>query len=100
MLDSGADQTTIPYSLAEILGLDLSGEERKINGIGGLIRAKSTSAQIRLQKGHERYTFKIPVCVLLDDKLAPPPLLGREGFFNKFRIVIDEAAGKVVLKRK
>jgi len=98
LLDSGADISAIPKSIAEIIGLDLSGKRSNADGIGGKVEAIDSKVYINIKKGHENYNFQIPVKVILADNI--PIILGREGFFNKFIIYFDQSELKVTLKWK
>lgn len=98
LIDSGADLTAILKSLAELLGLKLTGQKEKCDGIAGETNCTETKVTIRISKGHENYNFTIPVKVILED-VDFPVLLGRKGFFDKFRIIFDEANEKLSLKR-
>jgi hypothetical protein len=53
---------------------------------------------VTVEKGHEHYTFEIPVKVILG-YYDFPVLLGRAGFFDKFVISFDQVKEKVSLKR-
>ncbi|MEK6842402.1 MAG: hypothetical protein AABX84_01185, partial [Nanoarchaeota archaeon] len=66
-------------------------------GIGGKTPAISTKINIEINKGHEKYSFNIPIKVILDD-YDFPPLLGREVFFDKFDITFKQSEKKVTLK--
>jgi predicted aspartyl protease len=81
--DSGADYTAIPLSLAEAIGIDLSGKSEECIGIGGRVKSKESELLIELGNAHERYRFTIPVKVILDT-YEFPILLGREGFLINF----------------
>lgn len=98
LVDSGADVSVIPKGLAEVLNLDLSKETQISYGISGEVKVKNSNMTITVQKNREKYTFAIPVQVILDD--SAPIILGRQGFFEKFIITIDEKNKKVQLKRK
>lgn len=98
LLDSGADISAIPEAVAEILGLDLTGKRVPAYGIGGKLDSIESGVSISVEKGHEHYTFQIPVKVILGD-YDFPILLGREGFFDKFIISFDQTQEKVLLKR-
>ena len=97
LLDSGADVSAIPQAVAEILGLDLNGKKEHADGIGGRVECIETKIIMMLEKGHEHYSFTIPVKVILGD-YDFPILLGRTGFFNKFIISFNEKDEKVTLK--
>ena len=98
LLDSGADISAIPKDIAEILGLDLAGKKSPAFGIGGRAEAIDTTMGITISKGHETYSFRIPVKVILG-KYDFPVLLGRAGFFDKFIISFNQSQEKISLKR-
>ena len=78
--------------------LNLKKTIEKSRGIGGEVDVKNTEMNLSIKKGHESYTFSIPVQVVLGDSKIPP-LLGRRGFFDKFRITFDQANFSISLKR-
>ncbi len=98
LIDSGADISALPKSLAELLGLDLSGEKEEASGIGGIVPAIQTSLVIELGKSHEQYTLQIPAKIILTDEEFPV-LLGRAGFFDKFVITFNQKEEKIFLKK-
>ena len=98
LLDSGADISAIPKNFADTLGLDLSGEKSPEFGIGGTVDAIDTTMSINVSKGHENYNFRIPVKVILG-QYDFPMLLGRAGFFDRFRITFDQDQEKISLKK-
>lgn len=98
LLDSGADISAIPLAVAEILGLDLSNEKTPAYGIGGKVDSIETRVKVIIEKGHEHYTFQIPIKVILGD-YDFPIILGRAGFFDNFIISFDQNQEKVSLKR-
>lgn len=97
LLDSGADVSAIPKHLAELLNLDLSGKEEYSFGIGGKVPSVSTFMNIEINKHHEKFSFRIPVKVIIDD-YDFPPLIGRAVFFDKFEITFKQSEKKVILK--
>ena len=97
LIDSGADLSVIPIGLAEFLQLDLSGKKEKSNGIGGQVNVVNSTMNITLKKPHETYNLDIPVQVILDGDDIPP-LLGRQGFFDKFKITFDNKNERISLK--
>lgn len=98
LLDSGADMSAMPSSIAEIIGLKLSGEKKPAYGLGGRLDSVQETITVTVGKGHEHYTFNIPVKVILDH-YDFPVLLGRLGFFDKFIISFDQSQEKVSLKK-
>jgi len=99
LLDSGADFTAFTKEIAETLEMDLTGPKEKALGVGGEIETVRSKVTISLGKGHEHYTVTVPVKVLLVDNATVLPLLGREGFFDEFRITFEERNKKVYLKK-
>ncbi len=98
LIDSGADISAMPLSIAEILGLDLSAGKSSAYGIGGKVDTIETKTKITVEKGHEKYSFFIPVKVILGD-YDFPILLGRAGFFDEFIISFDQHKEKISLKK-
>ena len=98
LVDSGADISVMPKAIAELIGLNISGEITSAYGIGGKVDSVETKANITIEKGHEHYNFVMPIKVVLGD-YDFPVILGREGFFDKFVISFDQASEKVSLKR-
>ena len=99
MLDSGADISAIPKSIAELLGLNLDTKITSAYGIGGRVKSVESSVKVIVQKRHERYSFNLPVKVVLDE-YDFPILLGRLGFFDKFVITFDQENERVLLKKR
>ena len=100
LLDSGADYCAIPKGMADILGLDLSSKPEPIGGIGGDAKAIKTKMRIMVWKGREKYTFTVGVYVVVGQMQDDFPLLiGRDGFFDKFKITFIEKQRKIKLKR-
>ena len=100
LLDSGADVSVIPKDVAELLGLDLNWAKEEARGIGGKVFAIQTNMNIELGKPHEKYSFRIPVKVILDNgEEELPIILGRVGFFDKFVITFDQKNEKITLKK-
>ena len=96
LLDSGADVSVIPKGLADFLNLKL-GNKDEAKGIGGKIVIWNSEMTIKVSNAHENYTFVIPVQVSEDDSV--PIIMGRQGFFDKFKVIIDENSERVELKR-
>jgi len=58
LLDSGADISAIPKSIAELLDLNLKGNVAFSYGIGGKVKSIESAVRIVVQKGHERYDLE------------------------------------------
>jgi len=98
LLDSGADISVIPKKLAELLGVNIEGERTLAFGIGGKVECIERKITINISRGHENYTFSIPIKVILGDYNFPL-LLGRQGFFEEFIITLDQGLQKITLKK-
>ena len=100
LIDSGADMSSLDCRWAKLLKLDISGKRTKSYGITGSVDTVISHVDVELYRGHERYNLNILVRVLFVKETEPytPTLLGRKGFFEKFRVTIDEAGQKVILK--
>lgn len=96
LLDSGADVSVIPKGLADFLNLKLSNKD-EAKGIGGKIVIWNSEVEVRVSNGHENYKFDMPIQVSEDDSV--PIIMGRKGFFDKFKVIIDESSERVELKR-
>ena len=84
---------------ANWLNLDMTGHRTKSYGISGSVETVISRVDIEVSKGHEHYALNVPIRVLILDELDPyaPTLIGRKGFFEQFRITIDESS-QIVLK--
>ena len=97
LIDSGADISAIPKHVAELLGLNISGKREQTFGIGGSVPAVESKMKVEFGKPHERYSFDLPVKVILAD-YDFPPLIGRSIFFDKFIVTFKQNEQKVELK--
>jgi hypothetical protein len=99
MLDSGSDMTIIPKELADILVINYIGPN-EISGIDRTpVQAKEGYIEITFGKAREIYQFKIPVLVPLNEKEGMPIIIGRAGFFDKFKITFSESERKIEFKK-
>lgn len=98
VVDSGADACAIPLRLAELLGLPLTGTRERSSGIGGSLESVQSKVVINLKQDRERYTFTLPVNIILT-RHTFPMLLGQEDFFDKFIIKFNKRKGKFSLKK-
>ena len=75
LLDSGADVSVVPLDVANLLGLDLSGEKEEARGIGGKVPAIQTKINLEVGRPHEKHTLILPVKVILEDGEKEIPIL-------------------------
>lgn len=102
LLDSGADVSVISQEIAELLGLDLSGQKEEANGIGGKVLAIQSKVNLEIKKGHEYYNLILPVKVILSEQNSEvdiPILLGRAVFFDEFIVTFNQKEGRILLKK-
>lgn len=94
LLDSGADLSLIPYSVGEIIGLDINIENRsEVHGIGeGSIPYILCQTQLSIEDAE----FPARVGWALIEEV--PFILGRLDFFKNFSIDFREFDNKVILK--
>lgn len=87
VIDSGATISALPKTDASVLGINLQeGDQFFVSGIEGtMLSGWRHELPVRLGKNF----IKIPVVFLNSD--SAPRVLGREGLFNKFTIVFEEA---------
>ena len=100
IVDSGADMCSIDSRWAKLLKLDLSGKRTLSYGVTGSAETVISHVFVEIGKGHEHYSLNVPVRVLFvkDSDPYTPTLIGRMGFFDKFRITFDEAGQKITMK--
>ena len=68
------------YRRALKLGLDLSGQRIKSYGVTGSIDSVITNVQIDVSRGHEHYSFQIPIRILFSDSnRIIHTLIGKKG---------------------
>lgn len=87
LIDTGADYTLLPRFLAATLGITLSKDCRVITtqGVGGKNIVYLLKEKMRVRIG--AYERNIPLGFLATDSI--PPLLGRQEFFETFRVVFE-----------
>lgn len=88
IVDTGADYTLLPRFLASLLGITLTSDCRKIanQGVGGSTTVYLIKQKIVVKIGS--YARNVPLGFLINDYI--PPLLGRQEFFETFRVVFEK----------
>lgn len=87
VVDTGADYTLLPRHTAENLGIDLKKDCQifETTGVGGVQKVYLLrSWRVKLGKWEKR----APVGFLSSDNV--PPLLGRQGFLEDFKVVFEK----------
>ncbi len=102
LLDSGADFSTLFPQQAQVLGVlpKKSEKTETVFGLGGKVDVSNTQLFIEFSgRGeHKRYRMQVPCFVIVEDKeeyADYPVILGRAGFFEKFRITFFELAQRI-----
>jgi hypothetical protein len=87
LIDSGADQITMPAAIAEVFGIDRSEcPTRNVVGIS-MERTEGFVSELTFHIHAQTEPFAAPV-VFIDTDI--PVLLGREGFFGRYRIKFEQ----------
>ncbi|MBR9707406.1 MAG: hypothetical protein GOV15_03140 [Candidatus Diapherotrites archaeon] len=98
LVDSGADLSAIPMSIALVLGLNVQKPSEAVGGIGGSTKAVLTIMDLQFGKGHEHYKLKVPVYAVEEgDEIGV--LLGRQDLFDKFKITFVQKDHRLQFKR-
>ena len=98
ILDSGSDITIIPKEIADTLDIEYT-NDNSISGLSGEpVKAKEGKVNIEFGKGREIYLFDIPILVPTEQKNMAI-IMGRQGFFNQFKITFDESNKKIGFKK-
>ncbi|KRQ15359.1 aspartyl protease family protein [Bradyrhizobium manausense] len=87
LIDSGADQITMPAAIAEALGIDRAAcKTRSVFGIS-MEHSEGFVAELSFRLRNQASSFTAPV-IFIDTDV--PVLLGREGFFDHHRIRFEQ----------
>lgn len=95
LVDSGSDAIVIPREIAEALDLKAIDQTELSQLDGSTITCDIAEIEFEFGKGHENYKFKSRV--LIAD--SPRVILGRGGFFDKFKITFEEDKGFVMFRK-
>ena len=98
ILDSGADEITIPKALSDLLGYKLTTRSERINTAGGEIDAFKTICNFNIGRGGREVKYNdIEICVIDYDV---PVLIGIKPIFNDYKITISAYENKFILEPK
>jgi len=87
LIDSGADQIHMPAAIAEVFGIERE-KCRPWTSIGiSMDRTPGFVGELTFKIQHQAEAFMAPV-IFIDTDV--PVLLGREGFFDKYRIKFEQ----------
>ncbi|MBI4231368.1 MAG: retroviral-like aspartic protease family protein [Planctomycetes bacterium] len=94
VLDSGADLTMLPASVADFLGISLDGSrEVRVTGVEGP-GAMAKVGELTVRIGDRDYA--IPCAFSTNENT--PFLLGRLGLFRHFNVTFDNRRRKIALE--
>lgn len=97
LLDSGADRTIVPSSIAEYIGMK-RGKPIQTFGIGGV--GEGFESAVSLQLSDENGTTEAlpgaPAFVLYD---FDDVIIGRAGVFDSFKITFDRPKNKIIFEK-
>ena len=87
LIDSGADQIIMPAAIAEVFGIERDQcPKRATMGIT-MQSTQGFLSELTFRIQHQAEAFNAPV-IFIDANV--PVLLGREGFFDKYRIKFEQ----------
>lgn len=103
IIDSGADFTTIPLPIAEMLDLDLEKSIGDIHVAGVAYAGHLAHCDIIFSARKEKHIVSnVPIDVIEapPGKDYPPILIGRAGIFSRFTITFKEKDLRVYFKKE
>lgn len=96
ILDSGADEVTIPKELADELQLELSPRPDLIHTAGGEMQAFTAIVNFNIGRGGREVEYTdINICVIDKDM---PVLVGIEPVFKDYMVTIMAYENKIILE--
>lgn len=93
LIDSGATVSIFRSEVAEEFGVEIEkGETIYLHGVGG--RIKGYLHRLKIEVAGKKFICPI---IFSDEYLVSFNLLGREAFFEKFKIIFEESKRKITL---
>lgn len=94
LIDTGADATLLPRSIANLIGIDLRRlPKARMFGIENEAGFEARRGEVTLRIG--KFTFSVPVFFSSSD--TSPLILGRAGFFDHFSLTFDNRNSRILL---
>jgi len=87
LIDSGADQIMMPAAIAEVFGIDRDTSPKRTSLGVSMEPIEGFIGELTFRIKHLDDAFDAPV-VFIDTDV--PVLLGREGFFDRYRIKFEQ----------
>jgi hypothetical protein len=100
-VDSGSDITYIPFQIARTLELKTRSHKEDINTGGGTkieVEHGKLDLVICDENLEEKYVFKDTRVYIPTRARDDEMLLGRQGFFDRFKVTIDERRKEITLE--
>lgn len=88
LVDSGADETLLPFDLANGLGLALTEEECALASVAGVIDPPGKVGIAQFQFGGGRFTFQSRIVAHTAVRV---PVFGHSDFFERYRVAFEAA---------
>ena len=87
IVDTGADYTIVPIHLVDFLNINLETETKLTitRGIGGLVNIFLLKGRIKAKVGYFERNIKLGII----NSIKTPALLGRYGFLETFKVVLE-----------
>lgn len=93
-IDSGADVTMIPLSLGKLIGFKIDESNvQQIGGIRGSVPVIFIKAHLKI--GGEEFSTHLAWALIED----VPPLLGRAGIFDIFKITFEQYKKVIIFEK-
>lgn len=98
LIDSGADYCIFHAPIGEMIGLNIrNGSPMNYWGIGG-VRHTAYFHEVALSVGGWKFDSYVGFSYDFDQQQMPYGVLGQDGFFDKFKVVLDKNKLEIELK--
>jgi predicted aspartyl protease len=98
LVDTGADETILPRSLADEIGaVEVPGSERQLALVKHFLRVRYSSVWLQIGQGRRRYRW--PAVVAITEEPLTEAILGRAGFLAYFHASFYDDRGELELIR-
>ncbi|MEK7066047.1 MAG: aspartyl protease family protein, partial [Patescibacteria group bacterium] len=100
LVDSGADICLFHAEIGEAIGIDITkGEKREVFGVGGKASIYYLH-KVTLEVGGWEYKVEAGFLPTVGTRIVPYGIVGQIGFFEFFKVIFDQQAGEIELKKK
>ena len=95
LLDSGADTTSLPLAFAKQARIDYEKGIPRMSECAHGDTSEGWEVSCLIEFNGE--SLQVPIC--FSEDMGNPPLIGRKGFFEVFRVTFDEKRREITLER-